>query len=459
MKFTNIASKGIKEILRDKRGFTFILTFPLLYIVIFAFAFGSGFTPFFTRGDAPHEIAVINNDTGATVFSSNIAQHKNFGDDFSQLLGNVTYENRSTNLFHLNNVSEEKANEMLKSRSLDALIIIPEDFSGAFASMINTSVRTEITSMIGEQAKENTVTGPNPTFNAFVANTPLPVADNVTATLTIKGDPGYVNFGTAQAAVTGLLERYKDNVKGSAIAEASAPFGGAKSQILGDFVSATILPISGTQSFSIFDYMVPGLIIFALLIQVSIIASSLSREVQTGTLDRLKLSKMRSFDLLFGTLITWSLMTFLQVFILIIVAIAVGYKWEGGINSLLFATVIGIIAGLATISLALLVAAFVTNERQAGSLSVMIAVPAGFLAGAFFPLPKEVIAEFNGRSYQLYDLIPWTHAVTALRSVLTYGSGFGGDVIAEVELLIILTAILFVIGVAAFSRVRLRTEQ
>ena len=49
--------------------------------------------------------------------------------------------------------------------------------------------------------------------------------------------------------------------------------------------------------------------------------------------------------------------------------------------------------------------------------------------------------------------------VSALRSVLTYGSGLDGDVIFEVRFLIILVSILFVVGVVAFSRVRLRAER
>jgi len=459
MKFINITSKGIKENVRDRRGFTFLMTFPILFVVLFAFAFGNGFTPFFTRGSNPHEIAVVNHDKGETVFLDNVTQQRNFGDSFSRLLGNVTYENSSTNLFHLNNVSEDKANEMLKSRSIDALIIIPENFSGAFASMINSSVRTEITSTVGAQVMENTIAGQNPTPNTLATNNPLSEVGNVTAALIIKGDTAYMDFGTTQAAITELLEHYKNNLIGEATAGASARVGVLKNPIPGDFIFAEILSISGTQSFSLFDYMVPGLIVLGILLQVSIIACSLTREVQTGTLDRLKLSKMRSFDLLLGTFISWLLITIIQVLVLIIVAIALGYKWLGGISSLWLAIVIGIIAGMASISLALLIAAFVTNERQAGSLSAMIAAPMAFLAGAFIPLPKEAIGQFNGRTYQIYDILPWTHAVSALRSVLTYGSGLDGDVIFEVRFLIILVSILFVVGVVAFSRVRLRAER
>ncbi len=40
MKFLSIASKDLKELLRDRRGLFFILLFPLFFMLIFSFAFG-----------------------------------------------------------------------------------------------------------------------------------------------------------------------------------------------------------------------------------------------------------------------------------------------------------------------------------------------------------------------------------------------------------------------------------
>ncbi len=75
------------------------------------------------------------------------------------------------------------------------------------------------------------------------------------------------------------------------------------------------------------------------------------------------------------------------------------------------------------------------------------------------PLPKQQLGEFAGRTYVLYDLLPWTHTVNALRSVLTYGSGLSADVVFEMVLLIVLTAILFVVGVVTYSLTRLKAEK
>jgi ABC-2 type transport system permease protein len=91
-------------------------------------------------------------------------------------------------------------------------------------------------------------------------------------------------------------------------------------------------------------------------------------------------------------------------------------------------------------------------------LGAMIATPLGFMAGAFLPLPQQVLAEFAGQTYITWDVLPWTWAINALRSVVTYGSGLSADVVFDIAWLIFLTAILFVIGVAIYSRTRLRTE-
>jgi ABC-2 type transport system permease protein len=314
--------------------------------------------------------------------------------------------------------------------------------------MVNDSARTAIESGVGAQAIANGTVGQN--------QVALPKASNVTSTLSVQGDSSYINFATAQGLITVIFDQYKNDVTAKAVANAAS---GGNYKPLADYIPIEMRPIAGTQSFSPFDYMVPGLIIVAILMQVSLVSGSLVRDIERGTLDRLKLSKVRAFDLLFGTLLAWTLVTIVQVPILIAVATGLGYKYSGGgLSSLGLAIVIGVIAGMASIALALLIACFAKSEMQALELGAMIVLPAAFLGGAFFPLPKQVLGEFAGRTYVLYDILPWTHAISALRSVLTYGTGLSADIVFEITWLIVLTAILFVVGVVCYSLVRLRPE-
>jgi ABC-2 type transport system permease protein len=350
--------------------------------------------------------------------------------------------------------------------------------------MINDTVRTEITSNIGEMMVGMDVTGRNSTtgtyyadienntlyldgdpvtttmpfgFESYPANYSLPEVENITAELIIKGDTGYIGFGMTQGILSGILEQYENEVRSEAKEEVSGYFD-ATGQIPNNFIYSKVKGITGTESFTTFDYQAPGIIVFALLLLVVGVAGTLAGEVERGTLERLKITKMKSFDLLFGTLIPWALIAIAQVFILFLVAIAMGYHWQGGITTIALAIAIGAIGGISSISLGLLVAAFSRSEKHAENLGMLVAVPMSFIVGAFFSLPRAVIGEFFGRTVQVYDVLPWTHTVNALRSVLTCGGGLG-DVIYDIAMMAVLTVILFVSGVICFSKTRLRAEE
>ncbi|NOR77396.1 MAG: ABC transporter permease [Methanophagales archaeon] len=478
MKFVSIATKGIKETVRDRKGLAMLLVFPMAFMLVFGFAFGG------TEGEnTPHEIAVLNYDTSTVLYHNNTTEQMNFGNNFTQLLKELKYEDSDVHLFHLNNVSEERAEDMLSDRDIVCIVIIPANFSNAMRAVINDTVRTEITSNIGEMMVGMNVTGWNATtgtyyfdienntlyldgepvnttsfgFESYPANYRLPVVENITAELIIKGDTGYIGFGMAQSILSGILEQYENEVRSKAKEEVSGYFDAAE-QIPNDFVYRKVKGIAGTESFTTFDYQAPGIIVFALLLLVVGVAGTLAGEVEHGTLERLKITKMKSFDLLFGTLIPWALIAIAQVFILFLVAIAMGYHWQGGITNIALAIAIGIIGGISSISLGLLVAAFSRSEKHAENLGMLVAVPMSFLVGAFFTLPRAVIGDFWGKTFQAYDVLPWTHTVNALRSVLTFGSGLG-DVVYDITMMIILTVILFVLGVICFSKTRLRAEE
>ncbi len=437
MKFVSIAVKGIKEIFRDKKGLALLIVFPMAFMFVFGFAFGST-----NSANEPMDIVVLNYDTGTILYYQNSSEEINFGDNFTSLLKGLKYEDNVIHLFNLHDVSEEKANDMLIKREIACILIIPENFSNAIRAMINETVRTEITSNIGEM-----VVGIN--ISSYPTDYTLPEVENITAELIIKGDTGYIEFGRAQSVLIKVFEGYKNEIKRNAAENVGSD------EEHHDFVLSKIKPIPGTESFTIFDYQAPGIIVFALLMMVPAVAGSLARESEKGTLERLKLSKMKSFDLLFGTLIPWSLVASVQVIILFLVALLMGFHWQGGTFSLILAIGIGIIGGVASISLGLLVAAFVKSEKHATTLSPIIAVPMSFLVGAFFPLPKAVIGYINGKGFQIYDVLPWTHTVNALRSVLTFGDY---DVSYYIIMMSVLTAILFISGVMCFSKNRLKAE-
>jgi ABC-2 type transport system permease protein len=216
----DVAVKQLRENLRDRRGLVLLVALPILLMALMAFTFTSG--QFMSGGNIPHEVAVINNDAGVMLNANNTTQYANYGANFTQVLENATAENSTTHLFHLNNVSEEKANELLKSRGIDALIIIPKNFSSAFVTMVNNSTRTAIASSVGQQAiatAGNASLGIGATVPG--ANVTLPTAGNTTTTLLVEGDSAYFNFLPTQSLVTTILDQYRNGVQENATARAA----------------------------------------------------------------------------------------------------------------------------------------------------------------------------------------------------------------------------------------------
>jgi ABC-2 type transport system permease protein len=423
MKFISIAKKDLKELIRDRRGLMMILLFPMFFMLVFGFAFGG-----MGQGNEPHNIAVVNYDTGSTMPGT--GEQVNFGNNLTKVLEDSKYQDSDVHLFNVTQTTGEDADKKLKTRDVDAELIIPPNFSQSMVALI--------TSTIQQQTASSTVTAPQ---------------TNQTSTIIIRGDTSYIGFGVSQGILTGVMEQYQDKMT----TEIQKALLGTSGVDANSYLQSKVEGIPGTGTFTSFDFLAPGMIVFAILLLTNTVAAGLTREVEKGTLTRLKLSKMTSFDLLFGGMLPWSLIAAAQVVILLAVAILIGFHWQGGLNSLLLAVLVGVIGGIASIALGMIIAAFARNDRQAASLGTLISVPTTFLVGAFFPLPQMTIANFWGQPFQLYDILPWTHVLNALRSTLTYGGGWS-DISYQVGWAVLLTIILFTIGLGLFSKNRLRAE-
>ncbi len=400
MKFTSIAVKDFKELIRDRRGLFFILLFPIFFMLIFGFAFGGT-----GQSNTLQNIVIVNHDQGAVTSVGEI----NYGDKLITILNTTKYPNTNDKTFNITLANESQAQSLIELGTVNAGLIIPANYSKSVVSLQALSSGQSSSSA------------------------------NVTSTPIIEGDEGYMGFGVSQASLSVVLNAYQQDL-------AKEPSN----------INIKVQGVPGTQNYSEFDFLAPGMMVFAILLLATTVAAILTREVESGTLLRLKMSKMRSFDLLFGGLIPWSLVAGAQVVILVAVAILLGLHWQGGINSIILAIIIGIIGGVASIALAMIIASFAKNDRQAANLGTLIVVPTSFVVGAFFQLPQEYVTVF-GHTFLIYNILPWTHTLDALRSVLIYGQSLS-SVAYQIESSIILTLILFAIGVVLFSKTRLGAE-
>ncbi|MCP4287525.1 MAG: ABC transporter permease, partial [Gammaproteobacteria bacterium] len=201
-----------------------------------------------------------------------------------------------------------------------------------------------------------------------------------------------------------------------------------------------------------FELYVPGLFVLAVIMMLFQASMMVAREIEGGKLQRLRISRMTAFELLGGISVWLALVSVLEVLITFGVAAALGFRSQG---ALWIAILVGVITSFSIIGVGMIVASFSKTVSQA---FVIANFPFGFfmfLSGAAFPVPMGSMFTLWGRDFHLVDLLPPTHAVTALNKVFTLGAGLG-DVAFELAALVVLSVLYFGLGVWLFRRMHLR---
>ena len=283
----------------------------------------------------------------------------------------------------------------------------------------------------------------------------LPSRKAAPVALNLAGDPSNLGFTMAGGVIRNVLDEFLKGVSRRSLEEAReflpVDLGPAGKELVSLENSSVAV-----ETRTVFDYQVPGIIVFALLMLVSLVSVTLMLDLTQGHLERLKLTRMSSLDYFLGNTLPWLLLSLLQLILLFGVAKLLGYH---NVGDILAGVGLVILGSLSSISLALIVASLARNEKQASAIATMIAVPLSFLSGAFFPVRDVVILkDFFGHSLGLTDLSPWTHTTKALVGMLTFGKGFS-EVQWNVMMQVGLTVLLFAVGVLLFSRRRLTAQR
>jgi ABC-2 type transport system permease protein len=177
-----------------------------------------------------------------------------------------------------------------------------------------------------------------------------------------------------------------------------------------------------------------------------------ARDIEAGTIRRLRLARISSFEYLGGLSIWMTLVAILSILITFATAVALGFSSQGPLG---LAILIDIFAALSVIAIGLIVACL---SKTVSHAFVIANFPLGFLmflTGAAFPLPRPTLLTLFGHSISYADFLPPTHAVIALNKIFTHGAGLQ-DIYFEISALVLLTVLYFCIGVWLFQRTQMK---
>jgi ABC-2 type transport system permease protein len=175
----------------------------------------------------------------------------------------------------------------------------------------------------------------------------------------------------------------------------------------------------------VIDFVVPGIIGLILqLLTVTLMACTIARERESGTLYQLMVTSLRRREIVIG-----KMLPYLVVSIFLVIVIMVVSTWHFGVTfyQLPALAVVCLLFLLCSLGLGLLISAFSRTQTQAIQFSVFFLLPVFVLSGAFAPLeqlPKAI--------QYVSELFPLTHFCRAFRLVNMYHAGpqfYAGDLV------------------------------
>jgi ABC-2 type transport system permease protein len=388
MRLLHVILKCFREQKRDLWVLGLSLAFAPLFVFLYYLMTGG-------TGSTAYSVLVINHDRPAARADGSMLAA---GEAVIQSLRELSYKTGSPLLKISLSEDLSLAERQIRDRQAAVLLIIPSDFSTTLADY-----------QAGNQAAATRIT-----FQGDLTNPTYTVAAVMVLTVT----DSYVSSATHAPRPVELYE----------------------------------VALGASSSRSEFENYIPGLLVMAVVLMVFQAAMMPARDIEAGTLRRMRLTSITSLEYLGGLSIWMTIVAVLSILITFGTAVALGFRSQGPLG---LAILIDIIAALSVIAIGLIVACLSKTMAQA---FVIANFPLGFLmflTGAAFPLPRPTLLTLFGHPFSYADLLPPTHAVIALNKIFTLGAGLQ-EVTFELTALILLTVLYFSAGVWLFQRTQMK---
>lgn len=193
------------------------------------------------------------------------------------------------------------------------------------------------------------------------------------------------------------------------------------------------------------QYMIPGIVV-ALLMIISMILSAISlvKEKEIGTLEQLMVSPLKRHQLLFGKIIPFLILTFIELAVVMVCAI---FIFDIVINgSILLLALLAFLYLFTTLGLGVFVSTITNTQQEAMFTSWFLMVFMMLMSGFFIPI--ENMPDFLQK---ITYLNPMRYFLFIVRDILLKGSSFT-YLLVDVIPMTIYGIIIFTLGVLNFHK-------
>lgn len=206
-----------------------------------------------------------------------------------------------------------------------------------------------------------------------------------------------------------------------------------------------VVEIPGFSGDSYIAFMTPGIVIMTVLFTAGWSGSGFIDDLNRGVMNRLLVSPARRAAVLSGKLGYLVVSLVIQSLIVILVGIAAGARYEGGVLGVLVTLVSATLLAIAFGSLSNALALLVRKMETLIGVSNFLVLPLSFLSSAI--MAKEVAPAWM-QTAMTYNPVNW--AVTASREALSANPDWA-SVLLHTGLLLALALVMAALAVRAFG--------
>lgn len=399
-----IAGKDLLDFFRNRMELVAFIIMPVFMMVMTGYIFPSGTS---LKNIA---LGVVENDK------------REISESIITVLEKMKLGDKNNNVFLLYDFDNlENAKEELKKGNLDAILIIPEDFSSA----IEKGQQGVLTLIIDQS---------NPQISSILTGMMEKIVDGLASKVAIEKLVGMMATE---------LPTDKPAPPGSTIVP-SIPSQPNPQALIKPFIIKIEGLVPGEQNY--FQFMAPGIIAMVVVMAVMIgLAASISREKELGTLDGILVAPIPRLCIILGKALSQTTRGLLQGSIVLLLSIFLfGVKIYGSIPLVALLLFLGVFS---FIGLGILISAIAAEQETAMMIMMTLTFPMIFLSGVFFP-----IEQMPGFMQIISRILPLTYVIEALRKVIILGAGIS-SLGKELTILITFGIITLAIAVPVFKRI------
>jgi len=401
-----IARTDFRGLTRNKTALFFTLIFPLFFLVLIGFTFGSQGTGETSR----IQVGIVNLDGHEIDVNGTVSRDSEIGDVFVQALEDANFSVYGYGAYGSKDINGTAAYDMSRGQ-IKIAVIIPANFTEALSFQYKNSLGMPIPT----KARISVYTDPSDPTGSLIAHQ------------SVRGFiSGFVKH-YQEVAIGRFPEDFQDYVK--AIADPIT-------------VSSSEAQVSGRQLRWI-EYMVPGTLGLVMLWSgLNHSSTAIANERTKGTFQRIIIAPVSPATVLAGKLLSSLAIVYVSAVIMLatgILIFQVNLYWN--VPLIVLSVFLG---ALSAIGLGLIISSLAKDVNAADAITILVSVPLQFFIGAFFPLsmmpePARIFGE----------TLPFTKLVKAMQDIMTKNLPVEA-VMPEILYMTASGLILFTLGVLAY---------